>query len=315
MSEGPARCGVIAVIGAPNAGKSSLVNAFVGAKVSIVTPKVQTTRALVRGVAMDGATQLVFIDTPGIFTPRRRLDRAMVAAAFQALEGADAILLVVDAPSLITARTNDKASAAARRAAEDTDKIVAALKDRELKALLVLNKVDSLSKRNLLPLAQSLNEAGVFEDVFFVSAKDGDGINDLKRRLCDRAPRGPYLYPEDQLSDISERLMAAEATREKLYLRLHDELPYEAMVETTKWERTKKNELRIEQTVFVARESHRPIVLGKGGQTLKAIGSAARAEIAELVGEPVHLFLEVKVNEKWADDPARYRLMGLGFVE
>jgi GTP-binding protein Era len=315
MSEGPARCGVIAVIGAPNAGKSSLVNAFVGAKVSIVTPKVQTTRALVRGVAMDGATQLVFIDTPGIFTPRRRLDRAMVAAAFQALEGADAILLVVDAPSLIAARTNDKASAAARRAAEDTDKIVAALKDRELKALLVLNKVDSLSKRNLLPLAQSLNEAGVFEDVFFVSAKDGDGINDLKRRLCDRAPRGPYLYPEDQLSDISERLMAAEATREKLYLRLHDELPYEAMVETTKWERTKKNELRIEQTVFVARESHRPIVLGKGGQTLKAIGSAARAEIAELVGEPVHLFLEVKVNEKWADDPARYRLMGLGFVE
>jgi GTP-binding protein Era len=315
MSEEGRKCAVVAVIGAPNAGKSSLVNALVGAKVSIVTHKVQTTRARVRGVAVEGGAQLVFIDTPGIFAPRRRLDRAMVRAAWEALDGADAILLVVDAPSLLAANGADKIDAAARRASEDNDRIIAALKERGIKADLVINKIDKLSKLKLLPLVQSLAETGVFAETWFVSAKDGDGVAELKTALAARAPDGPWMYPEDQLSDISERLMAAEITREKIFLRLHEELPYQAAVETTKWERTKKGELRLEQTIFVSRENHRPIVLGKAGQTLKALGSAARLELTELMGEPVHLFLEVKVKEDWAEDPARYRAMGLEFGE
>lgn len=306
---GNSRCAFIAVIGAPNAGKSTLVNAMVGAKVSIVTHKVQTTRARVRGVAIEGAAQLVFIDTPGIFAPRRRLDRAMVAAAWEALEGADATLLLVDAPSY-----DAKADAAARRAAADTDAIIAALKARGLKVILVINKVDAIARPKLLGLAQALNETGVFEEVFMISAETGDGVADLKRRLAERAPVGPWMYPEDQLSDLSERLMAAEITREKLFLRLHQELPYDSTVETESWSETKSG-VRIEQTIYVAREGQKGIVLGKGGQTLKAIGAAARAELSELLGQPVHLFLHVKVRENWAEEAARYRQIGLDIVE
>jgi GTP-binding protein Era len=314
MDDATKRCAVVAVIGAPNAGKSSLVNRLVGAKVSIVTHKVQTTRTRVRGVAAVGPTQLVFIDTPGIFAPRRRLDRAMVRAAWDALDGADQVLLVVDAPSLLSDR-DGAGDAAARRAAEDTEAILSALKERRFACDLAVNKIDKTSKLKLLPLVEDLNRTFAFGDTWFVSARDGDGIEQLKDALATRAPEGPWVYPEDQLSDISERLMAAEVTREKLYLRLHEELPYQAAVETTKWERTKKRELRLEQTIYVSRESHRPIVLGKDGQTLKSIGTAARAELGELLGEPVHLFLNVTVKENWADDPARYRAIGLDFVE
>ncbi len=308
------RCGFIAVIGAPNAGKSSLVNALVGAKVSIVTHKAQTTRTRIRGVAMEGETQLVFIDTPGIFTPRRRLDRAMVAAAWGALENADAILLVVDAPTRL-AIGDGGADAAARRAAAETEAIIEALSSRGSRPMLVLNKVDRVRNPDLLPLAESLNRSGAFDETFFVSATGGGGVSELRAHLAARAPEGPWMYPEDQLSDISERLTAAEITREKLYLRLHDELPYEATVETDTWECTKKGELRIEQTIYVARESHKPIVLGKDGATIKAIGAAARVELTELFGAPAHLFLTVKVRADWADDPARYRSIGLDIVE
>jgi GTP-binding protein Era len=309
------RCAFVAVIGAPNAGKSSLVNALVGAKVSIVTHKVQTTRARVRGVAMDGETQLVFIDTPGIFAPRRRLDRAMVAAAWESLEGADAVLLLVDALAYIAGSGAAKADGASKKAAADTDAIIAALKERGTKAILVVNKIDLLPRQKLLALIASLDAHGVFTDTFLVSATRGEGIGDLKKVLSERAPEGAWMYPEDQLSDISERLMAAEVTREKLYLRLHQELPYEATVETEKWERTKKGEIRIEQIIYVARAGQKPIVLGKGGLTVKAIGEAARKELAGLLGEPVHLFLTVKVRENWADEPARYREMGLDIVD
>ncbi|MEE2692762.1 MAG: GTPase Era [Pseudomonadota bacterium] len=309
------RCAFIAVIGAPNAGKSSLVNAMVGAKVSIVTHKVQTTRARVRGVAIEGGAQLVFIDTPGIFTPKRKLDRAMVAAAWEGLEGADTVLLVVDAPSYLAGNGAERADAAARRAAADTDAIVAALKEKNARAILVINKTDALARQKLLALIADLNSHGVFSDTFLVSATRGDGVQDLKTFLAQRAPEGAWMYPEDQLSDISERLMAAEVTREKLYLRLHQELPYEATVETESWTRTKKGELRVEQTIYVAREGQKGIVLGKGGQTLKAIGAAAREELTALLGEPAHLFLHVKVREGWADEAARLRALGLDNVQ
>ena len=309
------KCGFIAVIGAPNAGKSSLVNALVGAKVSIVTHKVQTTRARIRGVAIDGETQLVFIDTPGIFAPRRRLDRAMVAAAWEGLDGADAILLIIDAPAYLAGSGAGKADAASKRAAADTDAILAALKAKGAKAILVLNKIDKIARASLLSLVKTLNEEGVFEETFLISALTGDGVRDLKAHLSSHMPEGPWMYPEDQLSDISDRLMAAEVTREKLYLRLHEEVPYEATVETESWERTKKGELRIEQTIYVARDGQKGIVLGKAGQTLKAIGAAAREELAEILGEPVHLFLHVKVRENWAEEVARYRQIGLDIVE
>jgi len=313
MSE--TRCAFVAVIGAPNAGKSSLVNALVGAKVSIVTHKVQTTRARVRGVAVDGATQLVFIDTPGIFAPRRRLDRAMVAAAWAALDGADSILFIVDAPAYLAGTSAQKSDAAAKRAAADTDAIMATLKGKNLTAILVVNKIDKLPRPALLGLVKSLNMQGLFGETFLISALNGDGVADLKRRLAAAAPKGPWMYPEDQLSDISERLLAAEVTREKLTLRLHQELPYEATVETETWERTKKGELRIEQTIYVAREGQKGIVIGKSGETLKAIGAAARKELSELLGEPVHLFVTVKVRENWAEEAARYREMGLDIVD
>ena len=308
------KCGFVAVIGAPNAGKSSLVNVMVGAKVSIVTHKVQTTRARVRGVAVEGDTQLVFIDTPGIFAPKRRLDRAMVAAAWEGLDGADAIIVMVDAPSYIAGNGNDRADGAARRAAADTDAIIEEMKGREATAILAINKLDKLPREKMLALTADLNAHGVFSDTFYLSATRGDGMRDLIEFLIGKMPEGPWMYPPDQLSDISDRLMAAEVTREKLYFRLHQELPYEATVETEEWTRTKKNELRVEQTIFVSRDSQKGIVLGKGGQTLKAIGAAAREELAELLSEPVHLFLHVKVRENWADEPARLRNMGLDVV-
>ncbi|MEO1015079.1 MAG: GTPase Era [Pseudomonadota bacterium] len=309
--EAPRYCSFIAVIGAPNAGKSTLVNAMVGAKVSIVTHKVQTTRARVRGVAIEGAAQLVFIDTPGIFTPKRRLDRAMVAAAWEGLDGADEVLLVVDAGAFAGARQGG----AEKKAREDTLAIAEQLRKRDRMAILVLNKVDLVDRPKLLGVASELNERASFEETFFIAADREDGVADLKTHLAARAPEGPWLYPEDQLSDISDRLMAAEVTREKLFLRLHQELPYESTVETTGWSRTQKGEVRIEQTVFVSRDSHKPIVLGKGGRTIKAVGAAAREEIERFIGEPAHLFLHVKVRANWSEENARLREMGLDPVD
>jgi GTP-binding protein Era len=300
------RSGFIAVIGAPNAGKSTLVNALVGVKVSIVTQKVQTTRARIRGIAVEGDAQLVFTDTPGIFSPRRRLDRAMVAAAWEGIEGADVILHVVDAAAELAGPSKSTA---------DTEMIIAELKKRGRKAILVLNKIDKTARPSLLKLIADMGVKGVYEETFLISAENGDGVADLKSFLVARAPEGVWMYPEDQLSDISDRLMAAEVTREKIFRRLHQELPYESTVETTSWTRTKKGELKIEQTIYVSREGHRPIVLGKGGQTLKIIGEAARKELTEIFGEPVHLFLTVNVREGWADEAARYREMGLDIVD
>ena len=311
MTEAEQRCSVIAVIGAPNAGKSTLVNALVGAKVSIVTQKVQTTRARVRGIAVEDDAQLIFIDTPGIFAPRRRLDRAMVAAAWEGLEGADVTLLMIDAPSYLAGETERGAAGKSRA---DADRIIEGLKKAGGKAVLALNKIDEIARPKLLTLVQELNEAAVFTDTFLISAKNGDGLADLKAFLVEKAPPGPWLYPEDQLSDISDRLMAAEVTREKLFLRLHQELPYDSTVETDDWKESKKG-VRIEQTIYVARDGQKGIVLGKSGQTLKAIGQASREELSELLGVPVHLFLHVKVREGWADEAARLRNIGLDAVE
>ncbi len=300
------RSAFIAVIGAPNAGKSSLVNALVGAKVSIVTQKVQTTRARIRGILVEEDVQLVFTDTPGIFSPRRRLDRSMVAAAWESVEGADAIVLVIDAAAQLSGPS---------KSTTDTGAIIAKLKARGRKATLALNKIDKVPRPDLLKLIAALNEENVFDEVFLISAENGDGVKDLKARLLARATPGEWHFPEDQLSDISDRLMAAEVTREKVFKRLHQELPYESTVETTAWTRTKKGELKIDQTIYVSRESQRPIVLGKGGATLKAIGEAARKELTELLGETVHLFLIVTVREGWAEEKARYREMGLDIVD
>ncbi len=311
MTDSETNCAIIAVIGAPNAGKSTLVNALVGAKISIVTQKVQTTRARVRGIITEGAAQLVFIDTPGIFIPKRRLDRAMVAAAWEGLDGADITLVMIDAPAYL-AGANEKGAAGKSRA--DADRIIEGLKQANRKAALVLNKIDDLAIPNLLKLAQDLNESEIFTDTFMISAKNGDGLKDLKKFLLENAPAGPWLYPEDQLSDISDRLMAAEVTREKLFLRLHQELPYDSTVETESWKQTKTG-IRIDQIIYVARESQKPIVLGKNGQTLKIIGQAAREELSEQLGVPVHLFLHVKVREGWDEEAARLRGLGLDAVE
>ena len=305
------RCSVIAVIGAPNAGKSTLVNALVGAKVSIVTQKVQTTRARIRGITVEGDAQLVFIDTPGIFAPRRRLDRAMVAAAWEGLEGADETILVIDAPAFLDGES-EKGAAGKSRA--DAERIIDGLQGADRKAVLVLNKIDALARDRLLKLVHELDRTGVFNDVFLISAKTGDGLADLKKHFVETAPPGPWLYPEDQLSDISDRLMAAEVTREKLFLRLHQELPYDATVETESWKETKTG-VRIEQTIYVARDGQKGIVLGKNGQTLKAIGKAAREDLTDMLDQPVHLFLHVKVREDWADETARLRQIGLDAVD
>jgi len=292
------RCGFVALIGAPNAGKSTLANALVGSRVSIVTPKVQTTRALVRGIAIEGAAQLIFVDTPGIFSPRRRLDRAMVATAWGSTHDADVVALLIDAHKGVH---------------DDDEAILRTLPDVRAPKVLVLNKVDLVDKPALLALAQTLNERLPFAVTFMISARSGDGVADLRRWLATNVPAGPWLYPEDQISDAPLRQLAAEITREKLYLRLHQELPYQSTVETDVWKELRDGAVRIEQTIYVERESQRKIVLGKAGQAIKAIGAAARADIAAAIEQPVHLFLHVKVREGWGDDPERYREMGLEF--
>jgi GTP-binding protein Era len=292
------RAGFVALIGAPNVGKSTLLNALVGAKVSIVTPKVQTTRRLVRGIAIEGTAQLIFVDTPGIFSPRRRLDRAMVGSAWASTQDADLVALLIDARKGIK---------------DDDEAILGGLGNVRPAKALVLNKVDLVDKSALLTLTQELNECATFAATFMISALTGDGVADLKSWFAAHVPAGPWLYPEDQISDAPLRQLAAEITREKLYLRLHQELPYQSTVETEAWKELKDGSVRIEQTIYVERESQRKIVLGKGGQAIKAIGAAARADIAAAIEQPVHLFLHVKVREGWGDDPERYREMGLEF--
>jgi GTP-binding protein Era len=300
------RCGFCAIIGAPNAGKSTLINALVGSKVAIVTPKVQTTRMPVRGIAIAGETQIVFVDTPGIFRPRRRLDRAMVNSAWAGAEEADALLLVVDAADL----TGNAGSPAAR----DTQAILEGLKTgKGAKKALVLNKIDGMKRTDLLPLVEKFHGEGVFEDVFLISALKGEGVGDVASWVAARMPEGPWLYPEDQAADIPSRLLAAEVTREKLYLRLHDELPYSSAVETEKWEERRDGSVKIDQVIYVQREGQKAIVLGKGGATIKTIGALAREELEILFGRRVHLFLFVKVREDWADNRDHFKEIGLDY--
>ncbi|PWB57577.1 MAG: GTPase Era [Bradyrhizobiaceae bacterium] len=292
------RCGFVALIGAPNVGKSTLVNAIVGAKVTIVSRKVQTTRALVRGIAIVGAAQLIFVDTPGIFRPRRRLDRAMVTTAWGGAHDADLVAVLIDAKKGIDA---------------EAEAILQGLAEVRQPKIAIVNKVDLIEKPALLPIVKALNDRAAFAALFLVSALTGDGLESVKAWLAAHVPPGPWLYPEDQISDAPLRSLAAEITREKLYHRLHQELPYQSTVETTMWTEKPDGSVRIEQTIFVERESQRKIVLGKGGQAIKAIGAEARKEIAALIEQPVHLFLFVKVREGWGDDPERYREMGLEF--
>ncbi len=299
------RCGFVAVLGAPNAGKSTLVNALVGSKVAIVTHKVQTTRMALRGIAMRGNAQIIFVDTPGIFAPKRRLDRAMVKAAWGGASDADAIVVVVDAEEV---SENPKGFGA-----HDTDRIVEGLKESGRKAALALNKIDGMKREKLLPLADQLNNTGVFERVFMISALKGEGLDDLTDWCVAKLPLGPWLYPEDQAADIPSRLLAAEITREKLYLRLHDELPYASTVVTESWKEQPDGSARIEQTIFVEREGQKAIVIGKGGQSIKIIGESARHEMEKLFDRRIHLFLHCKVQEGWGDSPAHYREWGLEF--
>ena len=305
------RAGFAAIIGAPNAGKSTLVNRLVGSKVSIVTQKVQTTRFPVRGVAMCGETQIVLVDTPGIFTPRRRLDRAMVRAAWGGSEDADVTVHLVDAQAQLAVKEGS-AKAADKKAAIDVESIVQGLRGAGRRAILAINKIDHMRRDNLLAISQMLFAEDIYDQVFMISAANGSGVDDLKRVLAERMPEGPWLYPEDQTADLPARLLAAEITREKIYLRLHEELPYAAAVETTAFTEA-KNGIRIEQTIYVERDGQKPIVLGKGGQTLKWIGEAARVELTEILGQPVHLFLHVKVKENWAEERGFYRDVGLDF--
>jgi GTP-binding protein Era len=298
MVEGQTRCGFVALIGAPNAGKSTLINALVGAKVSIVSRKVQTTRALVRGIAIVDQAQLVLMDTPGIFAPKRRLDRAMVTTAWGGASDADIVALLIDARKGL----DDEATS-----------ILGKLTEVRQPKVLVLNKVDVAEKPALLTLAEKIGASAKFDATFMLSALTGDGVDDLRTWLAGRSPVGPWHYPEDQVSDAPMRALAAEITREKLFNRLHQELPYQATVETESWKELRGGDVRIEQTIYVERESQRKIVLGKGGATIKAIGAEARKEIAEMAEQKVHLFLFVKVREGWGDDPERYRAMGIEF--
>ncbi|MGM0584849.1 MAG: GTPase Era [Pseudomonadota bacterium] len=298
--ETPTRCGFVALIGEPNAGKSTLLNRMVGAKVSIVTHKVQTTRARIRGVALEGDAQIVFVDTPGLFRPRRRLDRAMVAAAWTGAEDADVVVLLVEAHRGIT---------------EGVEEILAALDERARgrPVALAINKIDRVKPERLLALSAELNARRDFEATFMISAENGAGCDHLKAWLAARMPEGPWLYPEDQIADLPLRILAAEITREKLTLRLHQELPYQMTVETESWEERKDGSVRIEQVIYVGREGHRGIVLGKGGETVKAVGAAARADLSEFLGRKVHLFLEVRVRPKWEEERERYEQMGLDY--
>jgi GTPase len=291
------RCGFIAVIGAPNAGKSTLVNTLVGAKVSIVSRKVQTTRMPVRGIAVEGASQLVFIDTPGIFAPRRRLDRAMVDAAWGGAGDADTIVLLIDA---------------AKGLDEEAERILKRLEKTHAPLVLVLNKIDRVKKERLLDLARQCNERAQFKETFMISALSGDGVADFKSYLARSVQPGPWHYPPDEITDAPMRLLAAEITREKVLDRLHDELPYEATVETTSWQEQNKS-VRIEQTIYVERDSQKAIVLGNGGRMIRQLSMQARQELAQILEKPVHLFLFVKVRQNWGDDPERYRELGLTY--
>ena len=292
------RCGFVALIGAPNAGKSTLINQAVGTKVSIVSRKVQTTRALVRGIALCGPAQIIFVDTPGIFAPKRRLDRAMVATAWSGAGDADVVALLVDA------RKGDD---------DETRAILGALRAVRRPKILILNKIDTVEHEQLLALTERLNRDGLFADTFMISALKGHGVPKLVERLGSLMAHGPWLYPEDQVTDAPLRSLAAEITREKLFERLHDELPYQSTVETEQWKQQPDGSARVEQTIYVTRDSHKKIVIGEGGRTIKAIGSAARKEIIEAAEHNVHLFLFVKVRADWGDDPERYRMMGLDF--
>ncbi|WP_395021972.1 GTPase Era [Dongia sp.] len=297
MTEPKSRCGFVAIIGAPNAGKSTLVNRAVGQKVSIVSPKVQTTRSRVLGIVTEGATQIILIDTPGIFAPRRRLDRAMVAAAWGGAADADAVVLIVDA--------------AQKSVDEETLGIIAGLKKQKRQAILVLNKIDIVKREKLLTMASNLNAEGVFTDIFMISAETGDGLDDLLQALAQRMPEGPHHYPDDQITDAPMRSLAAEITREQLFRQLQQELPYALTVETDSWEEFKDGSAKIQQTIFVARDSQKGIVVGKGGDRIRQVREAAQREMEEMMERKVHLFLFVKVRENWADDPERFRALGL----
>jgi GTP-binding protein Era len=292
------RCGFVALIGAPNVGKSTLVNALVGSKVTIVSRKVQTTRALIRGIVIENNAQIILVDTPGIFSPKRRLDRAMVSTAWSGAHDADLVCVLLDAKAGID---------------EEADAIVAKLATVQHDKILVLNKIDLVAREKLLALAKAANERLNFTSTFMVSALSGDGVSDLRHTLAEMVPPGPFHYPEDQMSDAPMRHLAAEITREKIFRQLHQELPYQSTVETDSWTERKDKSIRIEQTIFVERESQRKIVLGKGGATIKTIGAESRKELTGIVGQPVHLFLFVKVRENWGEDPDRYREMGLEF--
>ena len=292
------RCGFVALIGAPNVGKSTLVNALVGSKVTIVSRKVQTTRALIRGIAIEGNAQIILVDTPGIFAPKRRLDRAMVSTAWGGAHDADLVCVLLDAKLGLD---------------EEADRILTRVAGVDHEKILVLNKIDLVLREKLLSLAKAVNERLTVAQTFMISALSGDGVDDLRQALVKMVPPGPFLYPEDQMSDAPMRQLAAEITREKIFQQLHQELPYQSTVETDSWTERKDGSIRIEQTIFVEREGQRKIVLGKGGATIKSIGAESRKELAEITGQPVHLFLFVKVRENWGDDPDRYREMGLEF--
>ena len=294
------RSGFIAIIGAPNAGKSTLLNRFVGSKIAIVTHKVQTTRTRIIGIAIEGDAQLVFVDTPGIFAPKRKLDRAMVSAAWRGAQDADMVLLMVDAIDGIT---------------DEVKAIVAGLKKSGRKAILALNKIDTVKRETLLAMASELSESGVFTETFMISALDGNGCDDLLATLVSDLPRGPWLYPEDQITDVAQKMLAAEITREQIYLRLHQELPYQIAVEAESWDERKDGSIRIEQVIFVERKSQKGIVIGKGGQALKKIGELARAEMEAVFDCKIHLFLFVKVAEHWSDLRHHYSEIGLDYVD
>ena len=292
------RCGFVALIGVPNAGKSTLINRLVGTKVAIVSHKVQTTRSTIRGIAMAGRSQVVFVDTPGIFRPKRRLDRAMVETAWGGARDADVVALLIDAATGIS---------------DDVKALIGKLAEIGQPKVLLLNKIDLVPRENLLALTAEANRLLAFERTFMISAASGDGLADLVAWLAERVPPGPWLYPEDEVSDVPLRQLAAEITREKLFERLHQELPYHATVETEEWKEQKDGSVRVAQTIFVERDSQKKIVIGAGGATIKAISMAARKEIGEIAETPVHLFLFVKVRENWSDDPERYRAMGIEF--
>ncbi len=300
MSDKKDKCGFVALLGAPNAGKSTLMNALVGSKISIVTHKVQTTRTRFIGIAIHKNSQMIFVDTPGIFEPKKRLERAMVSAAWAGAGDADVIVLLVDAQ---------------RRIDDNTRRILDGLKEGGKKAILAINKIDAIRRDSLLSLVQELDDMGDFTEVLLISALKGDGLEDLKDAMCRILPKGPWLYPDDQMTDITERMLAAEVTREKFFLRLHEELPYAATVETESWQEKKDGSVRIEQVIYVERETQKAIVIGKGGRSLKEIGKMAREDLEDMLDRRVHLFIFVKVRKNWSDDKERYTNMVLDCVE